>query len=168
VAGAISRRSWVLAERFRQLSGELVAVVEGCSDAQWRTICPGERQSVGVTARHVAQWYPTELEQISAIAGGRPFPPLSQEVVDEMNARHAAEHAGCTRDDVLALLRSNAAVVADTIGSFTDAELDRSGTLVGASPRGPEIRGSVQEFIVWTLISHTRSHLRNIRAAAGI
>jgi hypothetical protein len=160
-------RSWELAERFAQVSGELVAVVEGCSDAQWTTICPGERQSVGVTARHVAQWYPFELEQISAIAAERPLPPLTQETVDEMNARHREEHAGCTRDEVLALLRRNAAVVVDTIRSFGDAELDRTGTLVSACPLRPEIRGSAEEFIVWTLIGHTRSHLRNIRAALG-
>src|SRR5262249_17441462 len=147
---------------------ELAAVVEECSDAQWRTLCPGEGQSVGVTARHVAQWYPTELEHISAIAAGRPLPPLTQEVVDEMNARHAAEHAGGAKDEVLALLRRNAAVAAGTIRSLSDADLDRSGTLVGASSLGPEIRASAQEFVVWTLIAHTRSHLRNVRAALGI
>ena len=167
MAGRVSRRAWVLAERFRQVSDELAAVVEGCSEAQWRTVCPGEGQSVGVTARHVAQWYPVELAHIRAIAAGRPLPPLSQEAVDDMNARHAAEHAGCTKDDVLALLRRNAAVAADTARSFSDGELDRVGTLVGASPLGPEVRGSAQEFIVGTLIAHTRSHLRNIRAALG-
>jgi hypothetical protein len=79
-----------------------------------------------------------------------------------MNAQHAKEHAQCTKAETLELHKKNAAAAAAVVRALSDAELDRSGSvLVGVPPM------STQQAVESILIGHVNEHLGSIRAAVG-
>ena len=93
----MSERSEALAKQFEQVTGTLAELIEGCSDQQWQARCAGETWPVGVTAHHVASGHIAAASFVEMLANGQPLPPLSMEMIDQMNAQHATEHANCTR-----------------------------------------------------------------------
>jgi hypothetical protein len=52
---------------------ELIAVVERCTEEQWRAACADEGWPVAVTAPHVADWWPEILPIVRALAAGEAF-----------------------------------------------------------------------------------------------
>ncbi len=51
-----------------QGAAELIAAVEGFSEAEWTTICPDEQRRVGGLVHHVGAAYPEEADIITALA----------------------------------------------------------------------------------------------------
>ena len=51
---------------------------------------------------------------------------MTWEVVAELNARHAREHASVTKAEAIELLRRNSRQAAETVRAFSDEELDRA------------------------------------------
>ena len=96
------------------------------------------------------------------IVEGKQLPELSHEAIDEANARHAEKHAGCTKDEVLELLRKNGTAITDFIAGLADADLDRSGDLALA---GGAI--STQQVIDNIIIQSASEHLASLKAATG-
>ncbi len=101
------------ADAFETAQAEFIRLVESLDDLQWRRVGGNfpqrlndedERRSVGVIAHHVALSTPWIMERIQAMLSGRPTAPFD---IRAMNARHAEEHAGVTREEVLALLRAS-------------------------------------------------------------
>ena len=83
-------------------------------------------------------------------------------MVDEMNVKHVSEHANCTKAETLALHEKGAAAAATVVRALSDAELDRSGTvLTGAPPM------TTQQVVESILISHITGHLGSIRETVG-
>jgi len=80
-------------------------------------------------------------------------------MLDEMNAKHAQDFAGCTKAEALALHKKGVASAAATVRGLSDAELERTGTLLTGMPTM-----SVQQIIEGVLINHIREHLDSIRA----
>ena len=66
----MGKRAEALATRVEQGARELIAFVEGCSDAEWQTYVPDEDRTVGVLVHHVASAYPVELDVIKTLASG--------------------------------------------------------------------------------------------------
>ena len=148
-----------LATEYEQALAELLAVVEGCSDEQWRAACAEEGWPVGVTAHHVADWWPVVLPVVRALAAGEAFQVPSLDDVHEKNARHAREQAACTKEETLALLRRGRVEAAATIRGLSDAQLERAAPIWG----GREL--SLERLIRFNLIGHARTHAAGIRAA---
>lgn len=157
----MGQRGQALADRVEQVNKELVATVERCSDGQWQAKTAAETWPVGVVAHHVAQSVSAIAGLVHKVATGQPLPPLTMDSIHQMNAEHAKQHARCTKDETLTLLRKNGAAAAGTIRGLSDEQLDRSGSLLGGPPM------TAQQVVERVLISHVQEHHGSIRATLG-
>ena len=121
------RRAESLAARIEQGAAGLATFAEGLSDAEWGTpTSPTDRRTVGQIVNHVALVYPIEVDLARAIASGNAVTDVTWQVVAELNAGHAREHAQVTKAEALELLRTNSREAADSVRAFKDEELDRA------------------------------------------
>jgi uncharacterized damage-inducible protein DinB len=157
----MGQRSQALADRFEQANREMLATVERCSDAQWKSKTSGEAWSVGVVAHHVAQGHEGIADIVKRIATAQPMPPLTMDAIHQMNAEHAKQYAGCTKEETLALLRKNAAAAASAVRGLSDEQLDRSAPMLG----GPAM--TAQQAIERILIGHVQEHHGSIKSTVG-
>jgi hypothetical protein len=154
-------RSNQLAATLEQGARELAALAGQLTDIEWGTRIPHDGRTVGVVVHHVASMYPIEIEAARTLAAGKPIVGLTWAVVDGINAKHAAEHAGVTISEALDLLRTNSAEAAAAIRSLGDAELDRTLpiSLYGDAPL------TCQFMLEDHAVRHSFHHLAKIRAA---
>jgi hypothetical protein len=141
-----------LADRFVRANEELIALAEGCSEAQWRP--------VGVVVHHVADDYAALLAVIEAVAVGGPAPVVTRKELAGRNAEHARRFAACTREETVALLRRNGAAVARVIRGLDDDQLRRTGEVLGRET-------SVAQLVETVLLAHVRGHMASIRATVS-
>src|SRR6202162_4846219 len=159
-----ARRAELLANRIEEGAAGLAALVEGLSDAEWRTpMSAKDRRTVGVIVHHVASMYPIEVGLARAVAGGKTAPEVTWELVADINAKHAQEQAGITKAAALELLRRNSAEAAAAVRTFTDEELDR------AAPYSLSFGAPVTaQFVIEDhAVRHSWHHLARIRTALG-
>jgi DinB family protein len=156
----MAERAEAIAGKFDQRRSELNKVVEGLSDADWKKVTSAEKWPVGVVAHHLAMAYGSVADLVRVIAKGQAVPPRTMDMVHENNAKHAKEHANTGKAETLALLKSNGAKAAGIIRGLSDADLDRSATVVTGMP--PFTATQVIERI---LINHTDEHMGSIKAA---
>jgi uncharacterized damage-inducible protein DinB len=154
----MGERAQTLANRFDEVNREIISTVDKCSDVKWRAKCAGETWSVGVVAHHVAESHAGIARIIQTLASGQPLPNVTTEMIDQRNAQHAQQHASCTKQETLDLLRKNGDSAAATVRGLSDEQLKLSGTL----RMGPMTAEQVVENI---LIGHAKGHLASIRAA---
>jgi uncharacterized damage-inducible protein DinB len=159
----MSERAQALADRFEQENGRLIAAIERFSDEQWRAQCSSEGWSVGVTAHHLAGSYEPIAGVIQLAANDQPLPHLTMEMLDQRNAQHAQEYAGCTREETLDLLRRGGETAARTIRELSDEQLDRTTTfpLMGDAPV------STQQMFEGALFDHFQEHSNSIWSATA-
>jgi uncharacterized damage-inducible protein DinB len=153
----MGQRSEALASQFEQANRELIGTVEACSDAQWKSKTSGETWSVGVVAHHVAQGHQGIAGLIKGAATGQASPGLTMDMIHQGNAEHAKQHANCTKEETLALLRTNGAAAASSVRGLTDEQLERS----KETPAGTM---TVQQMIERILIGHVKGHQESIQA----
>jgi hypothetical protein len=158
----MSERAKELAERFTSFNNAMIAFVESCSDDDWRKVCEGEEWSVAVVARHVAAAHYSVLDLAKMIAAGQPLPEMSMDAINEMNAQHAQEHADCSKDEVLGILRDQGSSITDFVAGLSDADLDRTAYL---ALTGGDM--STQQFIEAIVLQSGGEHLASMKAAAG-
>jgi len=104
------RRSELLAARIEEGAAGLAAFVEGLSDAEWETPTSAtDRRTVGQIVNHVALVYPIEVDLARAIASGTSVTDVTWQIVAELNAGHAREHANVTKAEALDLCARTAA-----------------------------------------------------------
>src|SRR5215207_1025589 len=96
-------RAQALAERFEQAHNEVIATVEGLSDAQWSAPGADEGRTVGITAHHIAASYPSTFGLVQTVASGQELPAVGWDMIHAMNARHAEQHAGVGKAETLKL-----------------------------------------------------------------
>ena len=152
-------RADMLAKQFEAKADELTDTIEKLSDADWKKVTTAEKWSVGVTAHHAAGAHEPIVGMAKTVASGQTLPPFTMAMLDEMNAKHAQDFAGCTKAEALALHKKGVASAAATVRGLSDAELERTGTLLTGMPTM-----SVQQIIEGVLINHIREHLDSIRA----
>jgi uncharacterized damage-inducible protein DinB len=155
----MSERAQALAERFEQMNRQLISTVESCSDEQWQAKTTAEGWSVAVTAHHIAGAHEAIAGAAQGLATGQGLPPITSEMLDEMNAKHAQEHASCTKEETVELLRRNGQTAAGIIRGFSDEQLERSAP--AAIMGGAEM--STEQFVENGLIGHMRGHADSIR-----
>jgi len=157
-----NRRAQTLAKRIEEGATALAAFAEGLSDGEWRTpISATDRRPVGVVVHHVASVYPIEIQLAQAIANGKAVTDVTWEVVADLNAQHAQEQAGVTKDATLELLRRNSREAAAAVRKFTDEELDQAASF--SLSYGAPV--TAQFVIEDHALRHSWHHLAHIRRA---
>src|SRR5712671_3959505 len=119
----MSQRTNALADRLEQGAQALASFAGALTDAEWQTRVPKDGRKVGVVVHHVASVYPLEIQLAQTLAGGKPVAGVTWDVVHQMNADHAREHAAVTKEAALGLLRVNGAAAAAAIRALSDEEL---------------------------------------------
>ena len=156
----MSQKAENLAERLRALTADVIGFVEGCSDENWRKVSAAEEWTVGVTARHIGAGHFDAVGLAKMIINGEKLPEFTMEQLVEMANEHARRHAGCTREEVLEVLRRNGAALVDYVAGLPDVELNRTGHLALA---GGEL--SAMQLIEAVILKSGGEHLANMKAA---
>jgi hypothetical protein len=159
----MSQRTKKLVERFTAFSNDFIAFVENCTDEDWQKVCGGEQWAVGVVAHHVAAGHFGAIDFVRMIVAGEAIPEITMEAIDQMNAQHAKEHANCTREEVLALLRKNGPAFAGYLEALSEADLVRTGYLAAI---GGDV--SAQQLIEMVILQSGGEHLDSMKAVTGI
>lgn len=163
-AAITSQRADALAVRLEQGAQALANLASGLTEAEWQTRLPKDGRKIGVVVHHVASMYPLEIQVALTLAAGKPVTGLTSEVVDEINARHAAENDAVTKEGALEALRLNAAAAAAAIRALGDAELDRAAP-VSLNADAPL---TCQFLLEDHAVRHSYHHLARIRKALGL
>jgi hypothetical protein len=155
------RRADALADRLEQGARALAALAGALTRPQWETRLPKDGRPVGVVVHHVATMYPLEIELARVLAEGKPIEGVTSQTVDDINARHAVEHAGVTKEAALDLLDRNSRGAAAAVRALSDEELDRAApvSLYGDAPL------TCQFFVEDHAMRHSFHHLAKIRTA---
>ena len=158
----MSQRTKELVERFTAFKNDFIAFVDNCSDEDWQKMCSGEGWTVGVVAHHVAAAHFGAIDLARMIVAGEAMPEITMEAIDQMNAQHAKEHANCTREEVLALLRKNGSAFAGYLEGLSEADLARTGYL---GLIGGDV--SAQQLTEMIILQSGGEHFDSMKAATG-
>ena len=159
----MGQRGEALAERLTQANDTLIAVLDGCSDEQWKQTCSDEGWSVGVTAHHVAISHKGIAGLVRSLANSQPVPEFTREMIDAGNAQHAQEFANVTKEETVDLLRREGQAAADMLRGFSDGQLDGMAPM----PFAGGAHWSVEQLVNRVLIGHPEEHTQSIRKAIG-
>ena len=117
---------------------------------------------MGVAAHHIASSYEPITHIIQAIATGHPLPHFTTHMLDEMNAKHSEEFAGCTRPDTIALLKKGAATAVAAVRGLSDEQLAKAGTVFAGMPPM-----TAEDMVKRALLDHIDEHFGSIRKTLG-
>ena len=102
----------------------LIAFASGCSEAQWRAApLDGDPRPVAVVVDHVADSYEYLAGFIRQILAGQAA-EVTGELVDDLNAEHAAAAAAVSQADAAEHLRRSGAAISALIASLSAGQLD--------------------------------------------
>ena len=152
-----------LADRLEQGARALIAFAGSLTDSEWQSPLPKDGRKIGVIVHHVASVYPIEIQLAQGVAAGQAITGVASADIDTMNAKHAAEHSGVTREDTIDLLRRNSAAAAAAIRALTDEQL-RQAAPVSLYEDAPLTSQFVLEDHA---VRHSYHHLFLIRRALG-
>ena len=158
----MGKRSNVLAERLEKGAQALESVANGLTAAQWQMRVKDGRK-IGVVVHHVANMYPLEIQLAQGLSMGKPIAGVTWDDVHAMNAAHAKEFDGVTKDEASALLSKNSAAAAAAIRALSDAELD-NGSTISLNSDAPL---TCQFMLEDHAMRHSYHHAAAIRAAVG-
>jgi hypothetical protein len=157
----MSQRVQDLVERLKAFNREVIKFVENCSENHWNKVC-AEEWNIGVVARHigVGHYNTGAADMAKSIVDDEKVSELTMEQIVEMANTHAREHVDCSRAEVLDLLNSNGAALADFVAGLDDVVLDRSAhmELVGGEV-------SAQRLIELVIFESGGEHLANMKKA---
>ncbi|HSB28371.1 MAG TPA: DinB family protein [Pyrinomonadaceae bacterium] len=159
----MSKRTDALARRLEQGALALEALANSLTDTEWQSRISGDGRTIGVIVHHVATMYPLEIDLARKLAAGQAVEGVTWEVVNQMNAAHAKQNDGVTREAALDLLRQNSAAAATAIRSLNDAELDAAAP-VSLNANAPL---TTQFILEDHAVRHSYHHAAKIRAALG-
>lgn len=150
------------AAQLEAINDEIIALVRGCTDEQWRQPCASEGWSLGVVAHHIAVTQQEFAGMIEALAEGQTrSPAASMEDVHQSNARHARDYAAVGKPETLDLLRASKDAIAHLLRGISEEQLDRTAGVFGGRVL------SVRQVVAWIVIGHARIHLASIRDVTG-
>src|SRR5499427_9990194 len=123
-------RSEALAGRLESTVRDAVTTVRTLTDADWKKVTEAEQWPVGVVAHHYATVLVPVAELVGTLASGQAPERFTRAKLNEMNARHARDHAACTKAETLALLETGRALAAAVNRGLSDAQLAKRGTVL--------------------------------------
>jgi Mycothiol maleylpyruvate isomerase N-terminal domain len=150
------------AKQFEAKVEEATALLEKLTDADWKKTTAAEKWTVAVTAHHIASSYESATHIITTIAAGQELPHFNREMLDDVNAQHAKEFAGCTKAETIAVHKKAAASAAAAVRGLSDGELAKTGTVFTGMPPV-----SVEELVKLILLGHVDAHFGSIRKTVG-
>ena len=154
-------------ELARQVDGkarDAVATLERLGDADWKKVTAAERWTVGVTAHHLAGGLEAVAGLVTGLVSGGPSRgAFTRAMLDGLNARHAKEHADCTRAETLALFLKGAATASAVVRGLSDDQLAKSGTVFTDAPPM-----TAEQLIMLGLVGHIDEHMGSIRKTVGV
>src|SRR5262245_66450607 len=118
-----------LAKQFEAKVQEATGVLERLSDADWKKTTASEKWTVGVVAHHMAGAHEGIANIVKAVAAGQSMGNFTMQMLHDMNAKHAQEHAGATQADTMAVHQKRAATAADVRRGLRDADLGQNETV---------------------------------------
>ena len=154
-----TQRADALAERLEEGARALATFASALTDAQWQTPVLGDGRKIGVVVHHVASVYPLEIQLAQTLAGGKPVTGVTMDDVHAMNAAHAREYDGVTKEAALDMLRRNSAAAATAIRALSDHELDRAAEASLYSSAPITCQFMVEDHVV----RHSYHHLARIQ-----
>lgn len=156
-----NRRANALADRLEQGAQALAALANTLTDTEWNTRMPGDGRKIGVIVHHVGSVYPIEIQLAQTLAAGTPVEGVTMDDVHKMNAGHAKDHDGVTKQAALDLLRTNSQAAAAAIRALSDAQLDNAApaSLYSGAPI------TCQFMLEDHAVRHSYHHLARIRRA---
>jgi len=157
----MSKRSYELARRLELGALALEAFASSLTEFEWQSRLPGDGRKVGVIVHHVASVYPIEIQLAQTLAKGQPVEGVTWDVINKMNAAHAKEFDGVSKEDAIELLKRNSAAAAAAIRELTDEELEQAAA-VSLYANAPL---TCQFFVEDHALRHSYHHLARIRAA---
>ena len=157
----MAAKAEALAKQFEAKAQEATAVLERLTDTDWKKTTASEKWTVGVVAHHLAGAHEAIVGIIKTVASGQAT-NFTMDMLHDMNAKHAKEHANATKAETVALHRKGAAAAAAMLRGFSDADLTKSGTVLTGMPpmSGEQIVGAI-------LLNHIDEHLKSIKATVG-
>ena len=153
-------RGEAYAKQLRSVTDDLEHTLEGMSDAAWQTKTGPENWPAGVAAHHLAVSAGQVAGLVQMLAQGQDLPAFTPEMLDQMNAQHATEFAGCTKKDTVELLEQNTKGAEQMLRNLSDDQIDRTATFFGQTI-------NTQWMIENILIGHVNTHAASIAAVAG-
>ncbi len=158
----MANRGEALAKSFETKAAAALALIETLTEEEWKKITAAEKWSVGVTARHIAWGHEVIAGIIQSVAAGQGMAPFSMDALNALNAKNAAEWAGSSKSEVVALHRKNAAAAAAVVRGISDDGFARKAEIFAGMP--PMSAGDLAGGI---LVGHVDEHLGSIRATTG-
>ena len=158
----MAAKAEALAKQFEAKVQEATAVLDRLSDADWKKTTSAEKWTVGVVAHHMAGGHEGIAGIIKTVAGGQSIPNFTMDMLHDMNAKHAQEHAKATKAETVALHKKSAAAAAAVLRGLSDTDLAKSGTVLTGMPPM-----SVEQVVGGILLNHIDEHLKSIRATVG-
>ena len=158
-----SERARELAASIEAINLELVQVVRGCSEDQWRTHCndEGDDRTVAVVSHHVAHGHHFALEWLDTALKGR-LGAVTSEETNLDNAAHAETYHDVERETTIGLLETNAKLLCERVARLTDEQL------AGAAQQGGAGRDLTVEGYARLGYRHVAGHLATIRKALDL
>jgi len=148
-----------LAKQFEVKAQEATTVLERLSDADWKKTTSAEKWTVGVVAHHMAGAHEAIAGIVKTVASGQSMPNFTMDMLHDMNAKHAQEHAKATKAETVALHKKSAAAAAAVLRGLSDADYAKSGTVIAGMPPM-----SAEQIVGGILLRHIEEHLGSIRA----
>jgi len=118
-----SLRAAALADRLEEGARALIAFASDLTEDDWKVRTPHDGRTIGVIVHHVASVYPIEIQLAQTVAAGQAVTGVTAEVINQMNASHATDNAGVTKENAIDLLRENSAAAAAAIRALSDEQL---------------------------------------------
>ena len=159
----MAAKTEALAKQFEAKAQEATGVLERLSDADWKKTTASEKWTVGVVAHHMAGSHEGIANIIKAVSSGQSMGNFTMQMLHDMNAKHAQEHAGANKAETIALHKKNAATAAAVVRGLSDADLAKSSTVLSGMPPM-----SVEQVINGILLGHIDEHVKSIRATANV
>ena len=151
-----------LAKQFEAKAQEATTVLERLSDADWKKTTSAEKWTVGVVAHHMAGAHEAIAGIVKTVVSGQSMPNFTMDMLHDMNAKHAQEHAKATKAETVALHKKSAAAAAAVLRGLSDADFAKNGTVLAGMPAM-----SAEQVVGGILLRHIDEHLGSIRATVG-
>jgi len=158
-----SARGAEIADQIERANLELIQVVRGCSEEQWRTLCndEGDNRTVAVIAHHVAHGHQQNQDWLdTALGGGEVKITLAEQ--DLLNAQQADTYHDVAREETIRLLEGNGARFTARVAALSDEELARTAFHTGAG------RDFTVDQYAYLDYRHVTGHLATIRQALDL
>ena len=152
-----------LADSIEAINLELIQLVRGCSEEQWRTECndEGDNRTVAVVSHHVAHGHVHSREWLETALSGNEV-TITLDDINAENAEHAATYHEVAREETIQLLIDSGDRLCSRIAELTDEELARTAFH----------RGAGREMTVTAYAQlghrHVAGHLATIRKALDL